>query len=379
MKQYITRSITKDIVEAAKYFPVITITGPRQSGKSTLCRHTFESYSYTNLEDITTRAVATEDPQGFLDSLGEHAVIDEVQSIPSLLSAIQVRVDSNPDLKYILTGSSNFSLMNKVSQSLAGRTALFVLLPLSIAELPESARQENTSDMMLHGFYPAEIVRQIPVHLFYNSYYNTYVERDLRDLLKVSNIAKFDKFMRLLALRVGSELNINSLAIEVGVSVPTINEWLSILEASYLVYQLRPYFNNRSKRVTKSPKIYFTDTGLLCFMLGISTSEQLNANPVLRGMVFENMAVIEILKKLTNSGRRPNIYFYRERSGIEVDIISENNNGLNIYEVKSGKTLQNDYMANMKRFVAEYPEVKSSTVIYDGPGIGQSVVNIRDI
>ena len=376
---YIYREITPRILESCKYYPVITITGPRQSGKSTLCRHLFPDYRYVNLERIATRSLATNDPEGFLENLGDKVIIDEVQRVPALLSEIQVRVDDDRSRRYILTGSSNFSLLSHVSQSLAGRTSLFTLLPFSMKELPGNIREENIDRLMWQGFYPGVIADGIPPVEFYENYYNTYVERDLRDLLKVSNLLKFDTFVRMLALRVGSEFNASALSREVGVSSVTISEWLSLLTTSYIAFELPPYFNNPNKSLTKSKKIYFYDTGLLCSLLSINDSSVLASHP-LRGAVFENMAVTAFMKRLFNEGKRPDLYFYRENQGLEVDIVRPAGDGsLQLYEIKSSKTLQSNYSANMKVLSESLGQPTRATIIYNGESYPPAVINIRDI
>lgn len=376
---YIYREITPRIIESNKYYPVITITGPRQSGKSTLCRHLFPDYKYINLERIATRSLAINDPESFLDSLGDKVIIDEVQRVPELLSEIQVRVDDNRSRRYILTGSSNFSLLNNVTQSLAGRTALYTLLPFSVKELPKSDREENIDQLMWQGFYPGVIADAIPPVEFYENYYNTYIERDLRDLLKVSNLLKFDTFARMLALRVGSEFNASALSREVGVSAVTISEWLSLLAASYIIFELPPYFNNPNKSLTKNKKIYFYDTGLLCNLLSINDASALASHP-LRGAIFENMAVTAFMKKMTNEGKKPNLYFYRENHGLEVDLVRPTGDGsLNLYEIKSSKALQPDYAANMKQLSTSLGIPTQATIIYNGESYPPAALNIRDI
>ncbi|MDE6290876.1 MAG: AAA family ATPase, partial [Muribaculaceae bacterium] len=241
MAKYIKREISDKVLEVQKYYPVTTITGPRQSGKTSLCRHLFPEYPYVNLEDLITRGRAIADPAGFIDSLGKTAVIDEVQNVPEILSMIQVRVDEHPDMRFILTGSSNFSLLHRMTQSLAGRTALFTLLPFSFQEMTESEKDIPTWRLLSRGQYPGILVNGIPDRIFYSNYYTTYVERDVRDLMRLKNIMKFDTFVRLLAARVGSEFNASQIAKEAGVSAPTVTEWLSILETSYITFTLRPY------------------------------------------------------------------------------------------------------------------------------------------
>ncbi len=378
MNTYIHRILSSKIEEAAKYYPVIVITGPRQSGKTSLCRHLYADYRYVNLENITIRATAAEDPTAFLESLGDTVIIDEVQNVPDLMSMIQVRVDENKNLRYVLTGSSNFSLLRAITQSLAGRAALFTLLPLSFREMSKKELDKPINELMWQGEYPRVIADRFPPFDFFQNYYNTYVERDLRDLLKLKNILSFDKFVRLLAIRVGSEFNASALAREVGVSSNTISEWLSLLATSYIAYPLQPYFANLSKRLTKMPKVYFYDTGLLCYLLSIENYEQLENHP-LRGAIFENLAMGELLKSRYNKGKEPNLYFYREKSGLEVDAILVEGCSLHLYEIKAGKTLRPDFLDNIKALKKSISDVSASTVIYDGESYPPTSINIRDI
>lgn len=375
---YIDRQISDSILTAVKYYSTIIITGPRQSGKTTLARHLFPDYTFVNIEDISTRNQALDDLNGFLDSLGPNAIIDEIQNLPELLSSIQARIDNNKSLRYILTGSNNFSLLHNSMQSLAGRAALFTVLPFSFKELNNTTLDVSTSELMWRGFYPGTISDLIPPDVFYRNYYGTYIERDIRALGQVQHLDKFQLFMRLCAARVGSEINLASLSIETGVSAPTISAWISLLKASYIVYSLPPYFANISKRLTKTPKLYFYDSGLLCYLLGIEQASQLDTHP-LRGAIFENIAVIEMIKNRYNIAKEPNIYFYRENSGREVDIIEETPLGLNIYEVKAGATFQTNFTKNLKYLQNLLPNVKSTTVIYNGEKQGNNLLNIRDI
>jgi len=376
---YIPRAIAPRIMEAHKYYPVITITGPRQAGKSTLCRHLFQDYKYVNLERIALRSLANNDPQGFLESLGDNVIIDEVQHVPALLSEIQIMVDDNRNKRYILTGSSNFSLLNTITQSLAGRTALFTLLPFSFDELNGRMKNFPIEEIVCRGFYPGVLVNGIPSNDFYDNYYNTYVERDLRDLLRVSNLLKFDKFVRMLALRAGSEFNASALSREIGVSAVTISEWLSILITSYIVFELPPFFTNPNKSLTKNRKIYFYDTGLLCSLLGIEQPSRLSNNP-LWGALFENLAVSSMVKTKLIEGSHTNLYFYRENRGIEVDIVEQKPTGhLNLYEIKAGKTIQPDYSANMKKLESQIDVPAQVSIIYNGESLPPVAINVRDI
>lgn len=378
MSEYIDRIVSPDIMEAHKYFPVILLTGPRQSGKSTLCRHLFHGYTYVNLEDITLRTEAMRNPAGFLDSLGDKVIIDEVQNVPEILSMVQVRVDEYKSRKYILTGSSNFSLLRTRSQSLAGRAAIFTLLPFSLIEIKNLVAKESTDSIIVNGLYPRIIAEHAPSELYYRSYYNTYVERDLRDLLKIKNLMAFDTFIRLLAARIGSEFNASAIAREVGVSSVTVKEWMSILMTSYIAFPLMPYYKNVIKQLTKMPKIYFYDTGLACFLLGINSGDILK-NHQMRGALFENLAICELLKRSYNQGKDPRLFFYRDTTGLEVDVVSEENGGLHLYEVKAGATLRSGYLDNMKKVSGILPNVTGSTVIYDSEAHSPISLNIRDI
>lgn len=376
--EYIYRLLTPSIEEAHRYFQVIVVTGPRQSGKTSLCRHLYPDYKYVNLEDITTRALALSDPTNFIDSIGEKVIIDEAQNVPELMSLIQVKVDQDKYRKYILTGSSNFSLLQTVSQSLAGRAALFTLLPFSIAEIRGLIANKSNWEVICQGMYPGVVADGIPDYLFYQNYYNTYVERDLRTLLNVKNLVAFDRFIRLVASRVGAEMSASALARETGVSSVTIAEWLSILETSYIIFPLRPFASNVSKVLTKMPKYYFVDTGLLCFLLGIESVEQL-VRSQLKGAIFENMAMSELVKQRYNIGRNPRINFYREKSGKEVDAIEQVSGGFNLYEVKATDTFRVDFTKNMKEIGQKLGTVDKMTVIYNGITIPGTAVNLRDI
>ncbi len=378
MSEYIDRTLSSSILDAHKYFPVIIVTGPRQSGKSTLCRHLFSDYNYVNLEDITFRTEAMRNPVGFLDSLGKKVIIDEVQNVPEILSMIQVRVDEFKDRKYVLTGSSNFSLLRTKSQSLAGRAAYFTLLPFSLLEARPNVDNQTTDNIITEGLYPRVIANGAPFNLYYRGYYNTYIERDLRYLLKVKNIMAFDKFMRLLSARIGSEFNASSLAREAEVSSVTIKEWLSILMTSYIAFPLMTYYKNLSKRLTKMPKIYFYDTGLACFLLGIDNEEILKSHQM-RGPLFENLAICELLKNRYNHGKDPGLYFYREKSGLEVDVIAEEGGGLHLYEIKSGETIRPEYYDNINALKRSQNNISGSTIIYDGDSLPPVCLNIRDI
>lgn len=368
MKQaYIKRKIESTILEAAKYFPVITVTGPRQSGKTTMLKHIFPHLHYYSLEDLDTRSFAMEDPVRFLHLHEGGMILDEVHNYPELLSYIQGIVDEQPQKKFVLSGSSNFALLKKVSQSLAGRSGVFELMPLSIDEVKGQIEYVDDADQLLYqGLYPAVCsCKNIPKFL-YPSYVKTYLERDVRDLLNVKDIRLFNMFLKLCAGRIGSVFNASEIAGEIGVSSKTIQAWLSILQASYVVYLLPPYFENSRKRLTKSPKMYFCDTGLACTLLGIESAEQL-AFDKMRGHLFENLIVVELLKRRLNEGKESNLYFYRDSNQNEVDILVNNGSSLDAIEVKSAMTYNPSFEKALQK-VNEWvnPPVGKRIIIYAG-------------
>lgn len=368
MKQaYIKRKIESPILEAAKYFPVITVTGPRQSGKTTMLKQIFPHLHYYSLEDLDTRSFAMEDPVRFLHLHEEGMILDEVHNYPELLSYIQGIVDEQPQKKFVLSGSSNFALLKKISQSLAGRSGVFELMPLSIDEVKGQIEYVDDADQLLYqGLYPAVCsCKNIPKFL-YPSYVKTYLERDVRDLLNVKDIRLFNMFLKLCAGRIGSVFNASEIAGEIGVSSKTIQAWLSILQASYVVYLLPPYFENSRKRLTKSPKMYFCDTGLACNLLGIESAEQL-AFDKMRGHLFENLIVVELLKRRLNEGKESNLYFYRDSNQNEVDILVNNGSSLDAIEVKSAMTYNPSFEKALQK-VNEWvnPPVGKRIIIYAG-------------
>lgn len=366
----IPRQLQPVLLSRATQYPVVTVTGPRQSGKTTLCQQTFPDKPYTNLERPDLRDFARSDPRAFLAQFGEDgAIIDEIQRVPELLSWIQVEVDEKKQMgQFILTGSHQFDLSREISQSLAGRTALLKLLPLSIAELNSVEPYQNiTTDTLIHsGGYPRIYEQNLDPSMVLGDYFETYVQRDLRELIQLKNIQLFEKFVRLAAGRVGQLLNMQSIANDVGVSSHTVNEWTSLLEASFITFRLPPWFANIGKRLIKSPKIYFYDVGLAAWLMGITRVEHLAVHP-LRGHLFENMVVLEVLKAIHNRGEKPNMYFYRDSSKNEVDILLEAGDGLQLLEVKSAQTVASDAM-KPTRIVANIlgQRVKNISLIYGG-------------
>ena len=354
-----------------EYFSV-SIFGPRQCGKTTLAKNLFPSFSYANLEDMNVRSLAKNDPEEFFTRFPEPVIIDEIQRVPELLSTVQVRIDKNQKKgQYLITGSQQISLKSSITQSLAGRTAIVQMLPLSISELYSANIKLARDSQLVSGFMPFLYAESghSPFE-YYKNYVNTYLERDIVQIAAVHDLIRFEKFMRLLAGRVGQLVNNSTLATEVGVSSTTIGSWLSILEASHVIYTLKPWFKNRNSQVVKTPKVYFCDTGLVSYLLGIETPEQMIRDPLL-GNIFENFVVIEALKTRLNLGLEPNLYFFRNSNGLEIDLILQEQNKLNLFEIKSGKSLNDEFCRNMKNFSAKYNEdiISTSTkgtVIYSG-------------
>lgn len=327
----------------AQQMPVVTVTGPRQSGKTTLCRMAFAGKPYANLEQPDMREFARTDPRGFLAQFPEGAVIDEIQRVPDLLSWIQVEVDrSKAAGRYILTGSHQFELSRQISQSLAGRTALLKLLPLSVAELAQGAPL-RADDILYRGGYPRIHADNLNPTAALGDYFETYVQRDLRELVHLKNIVTFERFVRLTAGRIGQVLNLQSLAADVGISGHTAREWVSLLETSYIVFRLPPWFGNIGKRLIKSPKLFFYDTGLAAWLIGIKQPEHLSTHP-LRGNLFENLAILEVLKTYYNAGERPDLHYYRDSAGNEADLVLQHGAEMTLVEIKSAQTIASDAM-----------------------------------
>lgn len=363
----ITRHLDIELHKLLKEYPVVTLLGPRQSGKTTLVRNSLKNYDYCNLEHPETRQFAIDDPKAFLAQFKKNVILDEIQRVPELLSYIQVIVDeSQHNGQYVLTGSHQLSLREAISQSLAGRTSILNLLPFSILELSESGITCDSYEAYIYqGFLPRIYDQQQRPTQAYSNYYQTYIERDVRQLINLKDLTLFEKFMKLLAGRVGQLMDYASLANDVGVSAKTIRNWLSILEASFIVYKLAPYFENFGKRVVKSPKYYFIDVGLLAFLLGIEKPAQISRDPLI-GKMFENLIVIECLKTRANKGQLPNLYFYRDSNGNEVDIIYQRGRELTIIEVKSTSTYQTSLLKGLKNIIKLSPSMTQAYLIYSG-------------
>jgi Predicted ATPase (AAA+ superfamily) len=370
----ISRDLKTILLEYAR-FPVVAVLGPRQSGKTTLVIETFKNHTYTSLEDPKTREMAEADPEKFL-RLHENkygVIIDEFQNVPKILSVIQGEVDAKKRAGYfVLTGSHNFLMNQAISQSLAGRVGILTLFPLSLHEMNVNNLMEGKSadEIIFSGFYPRIYAEQFPPTQLYPSYIQTYIERDVRQLSNIGDLNTFKKFVKLCAGRVGQILNLSELASACGMSLPTIQRWLSILEASYIVFLLQPYANNFSRRVIRHPKLYFYDTGIVCNLLDIESPERL-AIDRLRGSIFENFIIADLYKQYANLGKQPPLYFWRDKNGtIEVDCIIEDGRTLYPIEIKSGESIALDYFSNLKKWnalaqSAELP-LGSSYIVYGG-------------
>jgi len=351
----------------AKQYPVITLTGPRQSGKTTLARAAFPAYAYCNLELPSEREWAATDPVSFLDRFSRGVILDEVQRVPDLLSHVQVLVDADPSARgrFVLTGSQNFRLMRGVSQSLAGRTALATLLPFSLAEAYGASPPDDPMEAVWRGFFPRVVADRLDPSEAMEFYEATYVERDVRELLAVKDLSKFSAFLRLCAGRTGQLLNAADLAADAGISGKTAGEWLSILEASYIVRRLPPWFSNASRRLAKTPKLHFADTGLACALLGIRSPEQLWSHP-LRGALFETYVVGELWKRECNRGGGSVLCHYRDGRKREIDLVEESAAGRVLAEIKSAKTPAGAWAVSLRDVAGLVPDVVDLRVVYGG-------------
>lgn len=361
------RSMQKELEEASKGSPIVTVLGPRQSGKTTLVKNTFPNKPYVNLESLHIRDLAVQDPIAFLEQYPEGAILDEIQEVPQLLSYIQVRVDATGRKgEFILTGSHQLELNAAISQSLAGRVAILNLLPLSLEELQLAGIDKSVDAILYEGCYPRIHADHLNPTKTYASYVRTYIERDIRKILQVHDLNLFQKFMILAASRVGQIFNKDQLAGEVGVSAKTIGHWLSILEACYIIYRLPPYFDNFGKRAIKSPKIYFCDVGLVAYLLGIESVEQMARDP-LRGNLFENLVVIELIKARFNQGMEPRFYFYQISGRYEIDLIYQRGHELIPIEIKSSRTFNTSLIEGLKNFTKIAPDrCANPHLIYSG-------------
>lgn len=344
------RHLQKKIIKLAGDYPVLTLLGPRQSGKTTLVKESFPGKPYVNLEMPETRELADTDPHGLLKKFPSGCIFDEIQNVPKLLSYIQVLVDET-QLKgmFILTGSHQLLLHQKISQSLAGRTVLLNLLPMSIQELGDAGFDLNVDEYLYQGFYPRIYKDKLEPTIAYRSYLQTYIERDVRDLIGVKDLVQFQRFMKLCAGRIGQVLNMESIGNEIGLSGHTVKNWLSILEASFVIIRLQPYFENFGKRIIKSPKLYFIDVGIAAYLLGIESVGQAERDP-LRGNLFENLVLMELVKARFNQGLEPSFYFFRDSHMNEIDLIFKRGDQLIPIEIKSSATYNQSFLKRLKFF-----------------------------
>lgn len=361
------RALQHYILEVSKTFPVLSITGPRQSGKTTLCKILFPDYDYYNLETNQDMEMVSQNIYDILRKKRKGLIIDEAHNLPELFSEVQVAVDEDKTRRVILSGSSNFLLMQNISQSLAGRVAIIRLLPFSLEEL--GVEKDTDTDVLIYkGFYPAIWGEHRPVAEVYDSYFTTYIQRDVQQIINVKDLRKFREFVRLCATRIGHELVVKSIADEMAIDMRTVNSWLSVLCASYTTFTLSPYFHNMGKRIVKTPKLYFYDTGIVCYLLGLKSPEDVH-NSFMRGALFENMVVANMMKNRYNTGMsNVDLYFYRDKSQKEVDVVEElAYPNVQIYEIKSATGLKPDFFKNMDYFRKIYGDsVVSSKLIYDG-------------
>lgn len=385
----IPRKLEHKLRELAGYYPVVVVTGPRQSGKTTLCQTTFPDKPYLSLESLDTRAFAHSDPRGFLADYAKGAIVDEIQHAPGLLNYLQSEVDARPDPgRFILTGSQHFGLSQSVSQSLAGRCGILVLLPPSLEELHAfPTAPADLYSVLWQGAYPRIYDRHIPAHQWLADYTATYVERDVRQVINVGDLQTFSGFLKLCAGRTAQEINLSALGSDAGVSHNTARAWLSVLETSYVIHRLPAWHTNIRKQVVKAPKLHFFDSGLVCYLLGIREPEQLRLHP-LRGAVFESWVISEIYKAHVHRGVQPRLFYYRETRGLEIDLLVDQGVRLDAIEIKSGATTSPDFFKSLRRFsdrlgVAGESPGPENHVVYGGDESQQrsyaQLVSWRDV
>ncbi|TJZ61290.1 ATP-binding protein [Sphingobacterium olei] len=364
---FVTRRIANKINEVKDKYPIIALTGPRQSGKTTLLKNTFPTYRYISLEDPDIREFAESDPTAFLDLYDKYVILDEIQRVPQLFSYLQGRVDESGLMgQYILSGSQNFNLLKSITQSLAGRVALFKLLPFDLEELKaHQLLSEDYADNTLRGFYPAIYDREINPSIFYSNYLQTYIDKDVTELLKIKDFRQFRQFIKLCANRAGQLLNLSALANEADISFNTAKEWLSILESSYITFLLHPYYENRNKRLVKTPKLYFYDAGLLCFLLGIKTTEQLLLDQA-RGNIFENMIIAEHIKSTNHLYQFNDLYFWQDSNGNEIDLLWKVDRTFIATEIKAAKTITTEMFKQLDKFESYQETHVQKVLIYGG-------------
>ena len=380
----IERKLTAELLRLLREYPVVSILGPRQAGKTTLAKMALLDYDYVNLEIPEERELAETDPKAFLGQFKRPVIIDEIQRVPNLLSYIQGIVDEkNKNGLYVITGSHQLELRAALTQSLAGRVGLLHLLPLSLSELKQAGIEfDSFSEMIFKGFLPRIYDQKQRPRTAYSNYYQTYIERDVRQLIHLKDVSLFEKFMKLLAGRVGQVINYSSLSNDIGVDLKTIKNWLSVLEASFLIVKLPPFHNNFGKRAIKSPKYYFIDTGLLSFLLGIQQASQIKRDPLV-GSLYENLIVIECLKAQYNQGEVSSLYFYRDANGNEVDVVVDRGRSITLVEIKSSSTFTARFLSGIQRIKSITDHVDQAFVVYNGESKilsdNVSLLNTRDV
>lgn len=365
----IQRQAKAKLVQLAFTFKAVAVTGPRQTGKTTLVKQVFKHKPYVSFENPDTRRFALEDPRGFLDTYSNGAVLDEIQRVPELFSYLQEILDSSREKgRFILTGSNNFLMQQNIAQSLAGRIATLHLLPFSLQELKKGKKLPADDDaLMLKGFYPPVYDQRMKPADWIRNYIRTYIEKDVRQIKNITDLIVFERFLHLLAGRNGQELNASALSVESGVDVKTVQSWIGILESSFIIYLLRPYHRNFNKTIVKRPKLYFYDTALVCYLLGIRNSSHLISHP-LRGAIFEGMVMTELVKTRLNAGQEVDLFFWRDKTGHEIDVILEKGKKMIPVEIKSGKTIQPEFYKNID-YWQNLSGMKKSIVLYAGKAV----------
>lgn len=378
----IRREAEKKLIELAQSFKVVAVIGPRQSGKTTLVKALFKEKKYISLENPDTRNYALEDPRGFLENLPNGAILDEIQRTPSLFSYLQEVIDNNTQKgMFILTGSNNFLLQENIAQSLAGRVGYLTLLPFSINELLKVNLNQTDTNFMLSGFYPPIYDQHIKPSDWYPNYIKTYIERDVRQIKNINNLLVFEKFVKVLAGRTAQELNLNAISIEVGVDLKTIKSWIGILESSFVIYLLKAHHKNYKKTIVKRPKLYFYDVGLVCSLLRINKLDHLENNPF-KGAIFETMVVIDVVKHFTNKAINPPLFYWRDKTGHEIDLIIDNYNKIIPIEIKSGKTFMSSWFKNIN-YWKKLSLQENAFILYSGKqeqkrSNGNNVINWKN-
>lgn len=364
----IQRGASSKIKQLAKKFPAVGLLGPRQSGKTTLAKELFPKKPYVSFENQDNILLVTKDPRAFLDQYKTGAIFDEIQRVPQLLSYLQGVIDDQPNKVglFIITGSQNLLLLESISQTLAGRIAFIHLLPFSFSELASSKhRTQSLNKLILNGGYPRLYDRKIKPVDFYPNYLLTYVERDVRQIKNITNLAMFQRFLKVCASRVGQEVNYTSIGNDTGVDQKTVLSWFGILEASFIAFRLQPFYNNLGKRLTQMPKLYFYDTGLCCSLLELETESHVNTHP-LRGALFENLIVLELLKARFNNGQRSNLFYWRDRTGNEIDVLLDQSAQVVPVEIKTSATFTTDYVKGINYWKKINPNVKKAFVVFTG-------------